>query len=66
MIVIIEKGGDTAKPLVEFSSFAKAAKWLVQCGSMFSEAEAFEIWSVWTFKSKPTEKILEAEFEVLS
>jgi len=63
MIVVIEKGGDIAAPLVEFSSFAKAAKWVVQCAPMFGEA--FEVWSVWTFKRKPTESVLEAEYEVL-
>jgi hypothetical protein len=63
MIHVIEKGADPMQPLVQFSSIAKAAKWCVSCAAMFGTH--FEIWSVWTFKRRPTEKILEAEYEVL-
>ena len=63
MIHVIEKGADPDKPLVQFSSVAKAAKWCVSCGDRFGTA--FEIWSVWTFKRRTTERVLEAEYEVL-
>jgi hypothetical protein len=60
---IVEKGGDIDKPLVEFGAFSKAAKWLVQCGSLVGSE--FEIWCVLRFKKKKDEVWLEAEYEVL-
>jgi hypothetical protein len=63
MIVIVAKGGDTAKAIVSLPSVAKAAKWLVAYGENYGSE--FEIWSVRPSKRKPTEKILEAEYEVL-
>jgi hypothetical protein len=60
---VIEKGGDIDRPLVEFTTFAKAAKWLVQCADMFGIE--FEVWWVRRFKRKEDEVWLEAEYEVL-
>jgi hypothetical protein len=62
MFRVIEKGGDIDKPIVEFGAFSKAAKWLVQCGSLVGSD--FEVWRVVRFKRK--ENVwLEAEYEVL-
>lgn len=63
MFVVIEKYGDVDKPIVEFGAFSKAAKWLVECGSLLGIE--FEIWWVKRFKNKKDEVWLEAEYEVL-
>jgi hypothetical protein len=63
MIVVIEKGGAIAAPLVEFSSFAKAAKWLLECGALLGTQ--FEVWYVRRYKTKKDDVWLEAEYEVL-
>jgi len=63
MIVVINKGGDVESPIVALPSVAEVAKWLVAYGENYGSE--FEIWSIWTFKGKRTEKFLEAEYEVL-
>jgi hypothetical protein len=63
VIHVIEKGADPDKPLVQFPSFAKAAKWLVECADMFGTQ--FEVWHVRCYKTKPNKIELETEYEVL-
>lgn len=67
MFIIIEKGGNIDQPLVEFSTFAKAAKWLIECAELVAKATGgdFEVWFVKRFKTKSDVIELEAEFEVL-
>jgi hypothetical protein len=63
MFNVIEKGGSLDSPLVQFSSFLKCAKWLVECADMFGAN--FEVWYVKRYKTKADEIELEAEYEVL-
>lgn len=67
MSIIIEKGGSIDEPLVEFSTFAKAAKWLIECAELVAKATGadFEVWLVKRFKTRPDVSELEAEYEVL-
>jgi hypothetical protein len=63
MFNVIEKGGDIDAPVVQFTTFGKAAKWLVQCGCL--TGDNFEVWYVKRFKTKQDDIWIEAEFEVL-
>ena len=61
--VIVEKGVSTDTPIVAYPSFSKCAKWLVDCGHLFGFA--LEIYYVKTYKRKPNQVEIEAEYEVL-
>jgi hypothetical protein len=63
MFCVIEKGGSIDSPLVQFPSFSKSAKWLVERADMFGTN--FEVWYVKRYKTKKDEIELEAEYEVL-
>ena len=63
MFRIIEKGEDLESPIVTFTTFAKCAKWCVDCASLFGTE--FEIWYVRRYKTKKADVWLEALYEVL-
>ena len=66
MFIIIEKGGDVDKPITVFTTFGKAAKWLVSSAEFIACSGAIlEVWWVKRFKRQKDEVWLEAEYEVL-